>query len=84
MPELNNDEKDTIGNEQKPKNRKISMVKDNYTVHSSFDDEDTVFTDIPTKMTSRKEGEILNKQRRLVVMKPNNQIKELQTVIWNR
>lgn len=84
MPELNNEEKDTkVGNEQKPKNRKHSMVKDNYTIHSSFDD-DSVFDD-NNKMNNAKEVKNLNSDKsRLVVMKSNNQIKELQTIIWNR
>lgn len=86
MPELSNEEKDTdIGNEQKPRNKKLSIVKDNYTIHSSFDDDsDSVFEDT-NKMTSRKEENNLKSTKsRLVVMKSNNQIKELQTIIWNR
>jgi len=84
MPELNDEEKDTnVGNEQKPKNRKHSMVKDNYTIHSSFDD-DSVFDD-NSKMNSGKEEKNPNSVKaRLVVMKSNNQIKELQTIIWNK
>ena len=86
MPELSNEEKDNdIGNEQKPRNKKLSIVKDNYTIHSSFDDDsDSVFEDT-NKMTSRKEENNLKSTKsRLVVMKSNNQIKELQTIIWNR
>lgn len=59
--------------EQKPK-RKVSVVKDNYTTtQSSFEDDspDELFTDVC-------------EDRKLVVMEPNNQIKELQTIIWNK
>ena len=88
MPELttSNEEKVTSGNEQKPKNRKLSIVKDNYKIHSSFDDDsDNVFTDA-TKKTNTKSGDDAddNEKRRLVIMQTNNQIKELQTIIWNR
>jgi len=90
MPELtttNSEEKSTPGNEQKPKNRKLSIVKDNYKINSSFDDDgDNVFTDSSTKgnLTKTEVEESENEKRRLVVMQSNNQIKELQTIIWNK
>ena len=78
MPEIKNEEKNTIGNEQKPNSRKLSIVKDNYTIHSSFEDDDSVFNDTSKKTANGRE------RKNLVLMKANNQIKELQTVIWNR
>ena len=90
MPELtttDSEEKSTPGNEQKPKNRKLSIVKDNYKINSSFDDDsDNVFTDSSKKgnLTKTEVEESENEKRRLVVMQSNNQIKELQTIIWNR
>ena len=61
--------------DQKPHTRKISIVKDNYTeAHSSFED------DSPDEQLSEDSFE----NKRLVVMTTNNQIKELQTIIWNR
>jgi hypothetical protein len=82
MPELrSNDEKISTlpeNKDQKPKNRKLSSVKDNYIINSSFDED--VFADVTQNGTSNEK----QSKKRLVVMPSNNQIKELQTIIWDR
>lgn len=84
MPELkSNDEKDVAERkDQKPKNRKLSAVKDNYVHNDSFDDEEeNVFLNSVNKNGSTYDKDL---EKRLVIMHNNNQIKELQTIIWNK